>query len=262
MTETEIEPETEPEAEPEASPKKRKKGREGARELTPADREEAAKAEIRGEEIRMISAPRGRIAEQFRSLRNSITALNPDGASRTLVVTSSVAGEGKTVATVNLAVALAELPGNQILALDANLHQPALERYLGQERHLGLADVLSGKCSLDAAIRPTSVERLMLMGAGTLPQNPSQLLGSDRTRTVLKMLKQRFSYVLLDTPCATAISDASLLGAIVDGILLVVRIGFTPKHMVEQAYNQLETLGGNVLGTCLTGGEESTSPRE
>lgn len=251
MTETETEPET---ASPPPPPQ--------APGLSPADHEEAARAQLLADEIRMISAPCGQIAEQFRSLRNSITALNPDGASRTLVVTSSISGEGKTVSTVNLAVALAELPGNQILVVDGNLHQPALERYFGQERHQGLADVLRGQCSLDAAIRPTSIERLMLMGAGTLPENPSKLLGSDRTRTVLKMLKQRFSYVLIDTPGATSKSDASLLGAIVDGILLVIRMSFTPKHMVEQAYNQLETLGGNVLGTCLTGGEESGAPRE
>jgi len=214
---------------------------------------EGATGAIIAEEIRMVSNPRGRIAEQFRSLRNSITALNPDGASRTVVITSAISGEGKTVATVNLAVALSELPGNQILVVDADLHRPAIEHYLGQEKCQGLADVLRGGCSLDAAIRPTCVAGLSLMGAGTLPDNPSKLLGSERTRVVLNMLKQRFSYVLIDTPEALSISDASLLGAMVDGIILVVRLGQTAKHLVEQTHNQLETLGGNVLGTCLTG---------
>lgn len=214
------------------------------------------KTEITHDEIRMVSRPRGRVAEQFRSLRNSITALNPDGASRSVVLTSAIAGEGKTVAAVNLAIALAELPGKQILLVDANLHRPEAERYLGQERCQGLTDVLRGGCALDAAIRPTCVEGLSVMGAGNLPENPSKLLGSERTKAVLNMLKQRFSYVLLDAPDVSGISDACLLGAIADGILLVVRLGETPKQLIEQAYNQLETLGGNVLGTCLTGGSD------
>jgi Mrp family chromosome partitioning ATPase len=79
-------------------------------------------------------------------------------------------------------------------------------------------------------------------------------------RTVLNQLRQRFSYVLIDTPEAATISDASLIGAMADGILLVVRLRETPRHYVEQTVNQLEALGGNVLGTCLTGANvEDTS---
>jgi succinoglycan biosynthesis transport protein ExoP len=221
--------------------------------LTPAPPGVEA-GKITSEEIRMIFDPRGHVAEQFRSLRNSITALNPDGAPRSVVLTSAVDGEGKTVAAVNLAIAMAELPGNHVLLVDANLHAPAVERFMGLDEHQGLADVLRGHCALDAAIRPTSVENVSVMGAGTLPDNPSKLLGSERTRVVLNTLKQRFSYVLLDTPEALSISDASLLGAAADGILLVVKMGDTAKNLVEHAHNQLETLGGNVLGTCLTHG--------
>ena len=232
---------------PEAAPSAEPEG------LTLAPRG-GALGKVTAEEIQMIFDSRGRIAEQFRSLRNSITALNPDGAPRTVVLTSAVEGEGKTVATINLAIALAELPGNQVLIVDANLHDPAVERYLGQERHLGLADVLRGRCALDGAIRGTSIENVSVIGAGTLPENPSKLLGSDRTRVVLNTLKQRFSYVLIDTPASISVSDASQVGALADGIILVVKMGDTAKHLVEQTYNQLETLGGNVLGTCLTSG--------
>lgn len=214
----------------------------------------ASPGEITAEEIRMMNTPRGPIAEQFRGLRNAITALNPDGASRTVVITSAVAGEGKSVATVNLAVALAELPGNEIMVVEANLHEPSIEGFFGLERCQGFADVLRGKCPLDAAVRRTSLPNVSIMGAGNLPENPSKLLGSERTRVVLNKLKQRYSYVLVDTPEVLSISDASLLGAMVDGILLVVRLGSTSKVLVEEANAQLESLGGNVLGTCLTGG--------
>lgn len=205
------------------------------------------------EEIAMVTAPRGPIAEQFRALRNSIIALNPEGASRTVVVTSALRGEGKTVVTLNLAAALAELPGIQVLVVDANLHHPAVESYLGLQHRQGLADVLQGRCPLDLAVRASSIERVSVMSAGTLPPNPSQLLGSERMRSVLNMLKQHHSYVLIDTPEALEISDASLLGAMADGIVLAVRLGTTPRQFVEQTHNTLEALGGNVLGTCLTG---------
>jgi len=213
------------------------------------------------EELAIIAAPRGQIAEQFRSLRNSIHALNADGASHTLVLTSAVRGEGKTVATLNLAFAMAELPGAQILVLDADLHHPATEEYLGLPRRQGLTEVLSGALGVDQAIRQTSVAGVSIMGAGRLPANPSQLLGSDRMRSLLNRLRQRFSYVLIDTPAAMTISDASLLGAMADGILLVVRLGGTPRHFVEETHNALEALGGNVLGTCLTGAQQIDTSR-
>lgn len=220
--------------------------------LQPADPEEARKTPVRAEEIAMVAEPRGQIAEQFRSLRNSIAALNPDGAPRSIVMTSALRGEGKSVATINLAIALAEIQSARILMLDADLHHPALERFLGLPRRQGLTELLRGGCPLDRAVRATSIPNVALLGPGELPQNPSELLGSDRMRTVLGQLKQRYSYILIDTPAVMAISDASLLGALADGIVLVVRLGSTPRQFVEQAHNTLETMGGNVLGTCLT----------
>lgn len=221
--------------------------------LPSAEPDEGAKVPLRSEEIAMVMQPRGPIAEQFRSLRNSIVALNPEGAPRSIVMTSALRGEGKTVATINLAVAMAEMQRARILILDANLHHPAIERYFSLPRRAGLTELLRGLCPIDRAVRATSVANVSVMGPGQLPHNPSELLGSDRVRSTIGQLKQRFSYILIDTPEALNISDASLLGSMADGILLVVRIGSTPRNFVEQVHNQLETLGGNVLGTCLTG---------
>ncbi len=218
--------------------------------------EESLGVPVTGEELCVITAPRSQQAEQFRVLRNSIQALNPDGASHTLVLTSALRGEGKTVATFNLAAAMTELPGIQVLVVDADLHRPSIEKSLGLPLRKGLADLLAGGVSLDNAVRATSVPGVSILGAGTLPKNPSQLLGSDRMRTVLDKLRQNYSYVLIDTPAAAGVSDASLLGAMADGILMVVRLGSTPRQFVQQTINVLESLGGNVLGTCLTGAEE------
>lgn len=221
--------------------------------LQVADPNESRNIPITNEELAMASEPRGQIAEQFRTLRNSLTALNPGGAPRTVVVTSALRGEGKTVSTLNLGVALAEMPGAHVLVVDADLHHPATEAYLGLPRRQGLSELLSGRLDLDHAIRATSMPGLAILGAGALPKNPSELLASDRMKAVLNSLKRRYNYVLIDTPEAMTISDANLLGAIADGVLLVVRIGSTPRQYVDQVHAMLENLGGNVLGTCLTG---------
>ena len=220
--------------------------------LQVADPEEAKRIPITHEEIAMVVAPRSPIAEQFRSLRNSITALNPEGAPRTVVLTSALRGEGKTVASINLAISLAEVPGTRVLLVDADMHHPSLEFYLGLPRRQGFSELLRGTCSLDRAIRPTSAPNVSILGAGQLPDNPSELLGSDRMHALIASFKQRFSYILIDTPEALSISDAALVGSVADGIILVVRLGSTPRHFVEQTHNMLETMGGNVLGTCLT----------
>lgn len=224
-----------------------------SQELEPAPPDEALETPIRREELAVQMAPRGHIAEQFRSLRNAVHAMNPDGASHTLVVTSAMRGEGKSVTTVNLGLAFGELPGMEVLIVDADLHDPSIEGYFGLPARQGLTEVLAGKLQLGQAIRQTSVPGVSIMGAGALPRNSSELIGSDRMRTVLNSLRQRFTYVILDTPQAQNVSDSSLLGAMADGILVVVRLGETPRHQVQQTVNALESLGGNVLGTCLTG---------
>lgn len=221
--------------------------------LQVAEVDEGRKHVFTNEEVVMMSDPRGRVAEQYRTLRNSIVALNPENAPRTVVLTSALPSEGKTVSTVNLAFALAEMPNLRVLIVDSNLHSPRIEDCVGLPRRQGLTELLSGRLSLDQAIRALPLPNVSLLGAGAPPKNPSELLASDRMRMLLSQLKQRFNYVLIDTPEAIAISDASLLGAIVDGIVLVVKLSSTPRSYVEQANTMLENLGGNVLGTCVTG---------
>ena len=206
---------------------------------------------VRAEELVVAHSPHSSAAEQFRRMRNSVQALNPDGASRSILMTSSLEGEGKSIATLNLALAMVELPQLRILVVDADMKNPSIERYLGWPRRQGLNEVLEGRLSMDQAIRPSSVDRLDVLGAGEAPSNP--VIHLERLETVLNALKRRYDYVLLDGPAVLTANHPSLLGSIADGILLVVRLGMTPKQNVEEAYTLLESLGGNVLGTCATG---------
>ena len=201
----------------------------------------------------MLRDPQGVIAEQYRRLRNSILALNPDRASRTILMTSALRGEGKSVASLNLALSLVEQPRIRVVVLDADVRAPSIEGYLNLPRRQGLTELLRGELPLAAAIRQTSVRGLDVIGGGERPINPTEVLHLDRLKSILHQLKRDYDYVLIDSPPTINLNDASMFGAIADGIILVVRLGETPRHLVEQAQQMLENLGGNILGICLTG---------
>ena len=220
-----------------------------------ASRGESKETPIQVKDLRVHSDPRGRVAEQFRTLRNSIQAINPDGAPRNLVLTSAQEGEGKTTALLNLAMALVELPHLRVLVIDGNLHKPALEKRLGLPRRQGLAELLAGGLDIDQATRETSIPRLYVMGSGQPPANPPQYVGTDRMGSVLHTLKRTFDYVLIDSPAVLEFNDASLMAGLADGAMIAVRLGMTPKYLVEQAVGVLEGMGANVLGTCVLGAE-------
>ena len=226
-------------------------------ELQPAPADEGRGIPVSREELVMCCDPYSQIAEQYRRLRNSLQALNPDGAARSILMTSSLDGEGKTVSAMNLGLALAELPQTRVLVVDADLVHPGIEAMLGLPRRQGFAELLMGRLVMDQAIRTTSVERFDVMGPGSAPRNVAEILNVDRIRAVLNALKRRYDYVLIDVPPVLTMNHPSVLGSIVDGILLVVRLGKTPKPLVEEAFSMLENLGGNVLGTCVTGSSET-----
>ena len=225
--------------------------------LDPAPPDEGREIPVTREELVVIRDPYSQIAEQFRRLRNSLQALNPDGAARSILMTSSLDGEGKTVATLNLGLAIAELPQMRVLVVDADYDDPAVERYLGLPRRQGLSELLTGRLPMDQAIRRTSAERLDIVAPGERPNNPAEILNVDRIRAVLNAMKRRYDYVLIDVPPVLTMNHPSVLGSIADGVLLVVRLGKTPKPLVEEAFTMLENLGGNVLGTCVTGSSET-----
>lgn len=202
------------------------------------------------EELIVLHEPASHSAEQYRRMRNSLLALNPDGAARSILVTSAQEGDGKSVSAVNLALSLVEVPGLRLCLVDGDRLNPSIEDYLGHPRRQGLSELLLGEITIDQAIRQTSLERLDLIGSGASSPNPA--LDLERLQALLNALKRRYDYVLFDGPAVLSTNHPSLIGSVVDGILLVVRIGVTPKALVEEAYQMLEGLGGNVLGTCAT----------
>ena len=208
--------------------------------------------------------PTGFRAEQFRSLRNKLLAMNPEGTARILVVTSAIKGEGKTITSINLAMSFAEMERTPVLLVDADLRAPAIERYLNLNPQPGLADVLLGRIGLDRAVRDSGFRNLRLLGAGTRLAGPSELLTSPRIEELFSRLKESYQYVIVDTPPTLPVTDASVLSARADGTLLVVRLEHSPKNLTKDALRVLQDLGGNVLGTFVTevrGADPDANPR-
>jgi succinoglycan biosynthesis transport protein ExoP len=200
----------------------------------------------------LFHEPAGYRAEQVRALRNRLVAMNPDGEPKTLVVTSAVRGEGKTVCAINLAMALAELERHQVVLVDADLRRPSCERYLNLNPEPGFADVLLGRAPVDKVLRSAGHRNLMLLGAGTRVPNPAEVLGASRLEELFRRLKERFQYVVVDTPPVLPSTDAGVLSSRADGTLLVVRLESSSKNRSREALRALQDMGGNVLGTFVT----------
>lgn len=200
----------------------------------------------------LFHEPAGFRAEQVRGLRNRLVAMNPDGEPKTLVVTSAVLGEGKSVSALNLAMAFAELERQEVVLVDADLRRPCCENYLNLNQGPGLSDVLLGHEPVERVLRPAGYRDLMLLGAGTRVDNPAEVLSSSRLDQLLRRLKERFQYVVIDTPPVLSSTDAGVLSAAADGTLLVVRLEHSLKKQSKDAWQVLSDMGGNVLGTFVT----------
>lgn len=200
----------------------------------------------------LFHEPAGFRAEEIRGLRNRLVAMNPDGGPKTLVVTSAVRSEGKTVTALNLAMALSELERQRVVLIDADLRRPSCERYLNLNAKAGLTDVLSGDMQLDKLLRPAGYRDLMLLGAGSRVGNPAEVLSSSRMDQLFRRLKEDFQYVVIDSPPALTSTDAGVLSSSADGTLMVVRLERSLKKQSRDAVRTLNDMGGNVMGTFVT----------
>ncbi|MCR9247119.1 MAG: CpsD/CapB family tyrosine-protein kinase [bacterium] len=211
----------------------------------------------------MFHEPAGFRAEQVRSLRNRLVAMNPDGEPKTLVITSAVRGEGKSVSALNLAMAFSELEWQKVVVVDADLRRPSCERYLNLNPGPGFSDVLLGNATLDEALRPAGYRNLQLLGAGSTVGNPAEILGVSRIDDLFQRLKERFQYIVIDTPPVLPSTDAGVLSARADGTLMVVQLEQSLKGQTRDAVRVLSDMGGNVLGTFVNGvrGQDPDSDR-
>jgi len=191
--------------------------------------------------------PKSPLAEAVRTLRTNLQYISLDRPLQTIVVTSALPAEGKTTVAANLAVALADV-GNRTIIVGADLRKPSVHQLFGGDNSVGVTSVLTGHATLDDALQKTDHPNLQLLASGPVPPNPAEMLGSQAMRSLIEQLVSRADKVIFDTPPVIAVTDAPLLAPALDGTLLVVRVGYTPKEVARQAKEQLEKVNARVLG--------------
>ncbi|MDJ0376219.1 polysaccharide biosynthesis tyrosine autokinase [Cryobacterium sp. PH31-L1] len=190
-------------------------------------------------------------AEAFRVLRTNLEFADADTGRRSLVVTSSVSGEGKTTTLVNLAIVLAE-SGATVAVIDADLRTPRLADYLGLDADRGLTEVLLGDVQLKESLQSWGTQHpLTVLSSGKIPTNPSELLGSTAMGTVLDVLSSSYDYVLIDAPSVLAVTDAAVLSRWTGGTILVVGANRVREPELLAAFDALEAVGTTPLGVVL-----------
>jgi len=239
-----------------------------------------------GASNRQVPATRGQAlaAEVFRTLRTSLLFFDPTRPPRTMLVTSARAGEGKTATAVNLALSLAQL-GAKVVLVDADLRKPRCHHALGVPGGPGLAETLLGEVDPLDAVRPAWVRReapgnghaaarggasgagpsarpaatLAFMPSGRLVADAAELLASSRMRAILATLAATYDIVLVDSAPVFPVADASLLGRLVDGVVLVVHGSRTPRHVTQEAIGRLRFMQAKVIGVVLNGVDPGAS---
>jgi protein-tyrosine kinase len=188
------------------------------------------------------------IAEEYRKLKTVLLRMTRDEFRNTVMVTSSVSGEGKSITSANLAIMMAREYGQTVLLIDSDLRRPSLQGYLGMPPHVGLADCLEKRIDVERAIVKTGIQKLSFMSAGEKVDNPGELLSSQRMKDLLLELKHRYQdrYIIIDTPPILLFAETQAMSRLVDGVLVVVKEGGPSPRGLTQMLDILK--GSNVLG--------------
>ncbi len=227
--------------------KKRKK----ARRSREKDKDKK-KVENGPKSIELIThlAPESNFAENYRSLRTALLLSGPKENIKKLMITSPLPNEGKSVTVSNLAVSLAQME-QRVLLIDADLRRPAQHRIFNQKNHDGLSNYLSLGLGIDKLVKTTQVPSLYFINSGPIPPNPAELLSSQKMEFLLENLEKQFDFILIDTPPILTVTDAQVLGKMMDGLVLVVQADKTPKEALSQSREIADLLKLRTFGVVI-----------
>jgi capsular exopolysaccharide synthesis family protein len=191
------------------------------------------------------------LAEAYRGLRTSVLLSTAGSPPKTILITSSQPGEGKTTTTINTAGALAML-GAKVLIIDSDLRRPMIHKALKLEPSRGLSTYLSQKeASLGELIQPTETPNLFVLTCGPLPPNPAELISSRRMKELVRIASEHYDHILIDSPPLITVTDPVILSTLVQGVALVVQGGRSKRATVKRARQELTNVGAKVFGVVL-----------
>ncbi len=201
--------------------------------------------------------PKSSVSEAYRALRTSllfsrVSTVQPDGTKLGSLfgVTSSAPKEGKSTTISNLAITVAQ-GGQKVLLIDCDLRRPMLHAVFGYNKEPGITNYLVGRAIVDDIIRISPIRNLDIITSGTIPPNPSELIGSQRMKEFLAEMQTRYDLILLDTPPVIAVTDAQIVSTLVDGMILVVSSGVTQTELAKRAKDLILKVGGKIIGLVL-----------
>lgn len=193
---------------------------------------------------------RSPFAEAFRTLRTNINFSGLDNPLRAILITSAGPGEGKTTVTCNLGVVLAQ-SNKKVLIVGCDLRRPTLHKIFNVNDYIGVTNVLINDTDPAELAQETEVPGLYVLAGGPIPPNPSELVGSQRMKSLIGRALEKFDYVLLDSPPINLVTDPIILSVLVDGVIMVVKSGFTHYEAAREARAKLEKAGANIIGVVL-----------
>jgi len=190
------------------------------------------------------------VVESYRMLRTAVLLSTAGAPPKTILVTSSQPGEGKTTTAVNTAISLSQL-GASVLLIDADLRRPAIHKAFKIPQTRGISNYLSSHTPLENLIVKLPIPNLSVLPCGPIPPNPAELISSDRMKDLLRNLGQQFDHILIDSPPLISVTDPVILSTMVDGSILVVQAGKSTRELVRRARQELGGVGAKVFGVVL-----------
>ena len=195
------------------------------------------------------------IKEAYKTLRTNIRFFLAGEGCKKFAITSGLAGEGKSITILNLAISFAET-GKKVLLIDADLRRPTMARLLIEKASPGLSNILAGLCTEEQALRRNLYPNLDIIFSGEIPPNPSELLGGSRMQKLMDIMSQKYDYIMIDMPPVAIVADVCVMADMLDGVLFLVRTDRTEKDAVSRGLKQLEIAGVKLLGFVLNGGSK------
>ena len=194
--------------------------------------------------------PKSNISESYRVLRTNLQFSSVDKKMKTIVVTSSAPGEGKTTSICNMAVTFAQA-GNKVLLIDGDLRKPRIHRVFHEKIDKGLSLAITNLVNYKSNIVHSEIPNLDLILAGPIPPNPAELLASNNFKALLEVLEKTYDYILIDSPPVSPFTDAVVMSTVCDGVIMVVSSGMVDKEVIIYSTNLFKTVKSHIIGVIL-----------